>query len=106
MCCEPIEQAYMPVIKHERDGAHTPIGAKACVYRTPCVASRSMFGETAYASPKQPKFGLMSSHVNHKMFGRSAAERGIVIATQQNKAQSLGFMAISFDLLIWDLEIW
>jgi len=29
--CEPIDGGYMPVIKHDRAGAHTPAVAKACV---------------------------------------------------------------------------
>src|SRR5262245_48227916 len=73
MCWVPADGAYVPRMIDEREGAHTPIGAKAFRYRIPSAASRSMLGVTAYVSPKLAMLGLMSSTVSHKMFGRSAA---------------------------------
>ena len=41
----------MPVMKAARLGAQTPEIEKARVYRIPSIASRSMFGDVATASP-------------------------------------------------------
>src|SRR3989442_14631507 len=76
MCWVPTDGANVPRMSVDRDGAQTPIGAKAFVYFTPCAASRSMVGVTAYASPKQRTFGVMSSTEIQRMLGRAASWGG------------------------------
>ena len=58
----------------DRHGAHTPAVVNVLLKRIPSAAKLSMLGVIASLSPKQPMFGLMSSHEIQTMFGRSAAD--------------------------------
>jgi hypothetical protein len=47
----PIEEEYMPVTRHERFTAQTPVIPKAFSYRIPSAARRSRAGVRAYVLP-------------------------------------------------------
>src|SRR5262245_14902831 len=68
--------AYIPVMRANRDGAHTGALANAFWYRTPCAASASMAGVRARVSPYAPMNGLLSSLTSHRMLGRPVGAAG------------------------------
>ena len=65
-----------PVIRQQRDGAHTVAPAYAWVNRTPSAASRSMCGVLIFVCPKHPRSPYPRSSARMKMtfgFGSAAA---------------------------------
>tara|TARA_Y100000768_G_scaffold143577_1_gene106986 strand:- start:3580 stop:3837 length:258 start_codon:yes stop_codon:yes gene_type:complete len=65
----PIDTGYIPVIKDDLEGLHTPTVVKASVKIKLSDASSSKFGVEAVESPYIDKVGLISSTVIQSIFG-------------------------------------
>src|SRR6187455_2811276 len=72
ICSAPNAGGYIPLIIVVRAGAQTGAFDQHRLYRNPRPASPSSTGVFANESPKHPIFGLISSQVIHKIFGRRA----------------------------------